>query len=69
MDAHITYPVAGSFVRFLIDRHGLPPLKELFATVGYTDAASAIRQHFQASYGFPIETVWSDWLAFLDAQP
>ncbi|MBI4912414.1 MAG: hypothetical protein HY823_06730 [Acidobacteria bacterium] len=64
-----SYPLAGSFLRFLIDARGLDPLKSFFAASGYGDGSAAIRQAFQQAYGTSVDSAWADWLAFLDAQP
>jgi hypothetical protein len=65
----ITYPIAGSFVRFMIDSHGLVPLKALFAASRYDAPGADIRQQFFTAYGTSVDTVWAEWLAFLDAMP
>jgi hypothetical protein len=62
-DTNITYPCAGSFVRYLIDRFGLGPLKTYFASATFEDPASVTEARFQAAYGRTIATLWEDWRA------
>lgn len=66
LDPNVTYPEAGSFVRFLLDRHGLETLKRLFRDVGYSESAVSVRQRFEATYGSTIEDAERAWWAMLD---
>jgi tetratricopeptide (TPR) repeat protein len=52
------YTVAGSFLRFLADRHGPAPLRALYHSAD-----------FQGAYGRPLEELASAWEAHLDALP
>jgi hypothetical protein len=60
-DTNITYPSAGSFVRYLVDRYGLDPLKTYFASATFDDAAALTETRFQAAYARTIASVWDDW--------
>lgn len=60
------YPLAGSFVRFLLDERGLAPLRAYFGRSDWTDPAAETRAAFRAAYGEPIDAAWDRWLAFLD---
>ena len=51
-----SYTAAGSFVRFLLDRHGAGPLRELYRTGG----------DFQAAYGRPQGELVAAWRAMID---
>src|SRR5262245_4588100 len=64
----VTYPEAGSFVRFLLDAYGLDRLKQLFQTGSPSDAADAVRRQFLTVYGRPIADVERDWWTMLDAR-
>ncbi|MBI4912169.1 MAG: hypothetical protein HY823_05485 [Acidobacteria bacterium] len=68
-DANTTYPLAGSFVRFLIDTRGLAPLKTYFRSSTFMDSGATTRLGFQQAFGIPLDQAWNEWLAFLDAQP
>jgi len=66
-DANVTYPCAGSFVRYLIDTYGLARLKSYFATAGFDDAASVTESRFLAAYGRSLTSVWDEWRAWLQS--
>jgi hypothetical protein len=57
------YLVAGSFVRFLIERHGLTKFRRLYALTplvpGQRDAGSAGR--WQHIYGAPLDRLAAEW--------
>jgi len=67
-DSNVTYPEAGSFVRYLIDRFGLPSMKQLFAAGTPNDSAIQVRDAFQSIFGLSIDDAERDWLAMLDAR-
>jgi hypothetical protein len=62
-DINITYPCAGSFVRYLIDRYGLSPLKTYFASATFEDVAAVTETRFQAAYGHTVPSLWDEWRA------
>jgi hypothetical protein len=62
-DMNMTYPSAGSFVRYLIDTYGLAPLKAYFASSTFEDAAAVTESKFLAAYGRPVATLWDEWRA------
>jgi hypothetical protein len=64
-DAEITYPQSGSFMRWLIDTHGLAKVKALFGRVNYPDPAASSRAAFLAVFGMTLEEAEAQWLAFL----
>jgi hypothetical protein len=66
-DSRITYPVGGSFIRFLIDTQGLPSMRAFYGSMGPTASLAATRDAFQRVYGFPLEEAERQWHAFLDA--
>jgi hypothetical protein len=57
------YPCAGSFVRYLIDRYGLNPLKTYFASATFEDVAVVTEARFQAAYGHTVASLWDEWRA------
>lgn len=70
VNSQVSYPAAGSFVRFLLDtRGGIVPLKALFALSTQTDPPDLVRRHFEGSYGRSLDELEVEWLAFLDARP
>lgn len=60
-DTEITYPMAGSFVKSLVERHGYEPLKALFRSSGFEDGPAELRADFREAFGEEIEEAWSLW--------
>jgi hypothetical protein len=63
------YPVAGSFVRHLIDQHGLTPLRSYFASARFDHSAAQTRAAFHAAYGISVDEAWAAWRAWLASAP
>lgn len=53
------YTLAGSFCRFLLERHGAARLRSAFRSGG----------DFEAAYGKPLPALLAEWTRFLDALP
>ncbi len=53
------YNVAGSFCRFLLEKYGAAPLRQVFHQAG-TPAS------WSAAYGRPLSALQSEWSAFID---
>ena len=68
VDSEVTYPQAGSFVRYLLDTYGLGPWKQLYGKGGPNDPASDLRAHFESVYGRTVEGVEADWRAMIATQ-
>ena len=64
-DTQRTYPAAGSFVRHLVARHGLAPLRAMFAGARFEQPAATTRARFRAAYGAEIDAEWAAWRAAL----
>jgi hypothetical protein len=60
-DDNITYPCAGSFVRHLIDTHGLGAFKAYVGSATFADAAGTTEARFMAAYGRSLTSVWEEW--------
>jgi hypothetical protein len=58
------YALAGAFTRFLIDRHGMPAYRELYASLGYRHSLAQIEATFAAVLGEPL----ADAIAAFDAE-
>jgi hypothetical protein len=63
----VTYPESGSFVRYLIDEHGLENMTELFRRGSPNQPGSEIRSIFRGIYGFEIEAPEVGWRGFLSS--
>lgn len=61
----ITYPSAGSFVRFLVDERGRHALWDFLRATSPGDGSDAVRSSFVDSYGVSLDLVWRDWREFL----
>jgi hypothetical protein len=65
-DQVLSYRYAGSFVRFLIERQGLPAVIEFFRQAGGRDESLvAIRARTQSVFGRSLEDLEEAWLAML----
>lgn len=59
------YPLAGSFVRFVLDSVGIAPMRTYFHSAGVNDSPPRTRQRFAAAFGAPLDDWWAAWLAQL----
>ena len=60
-DAEVTYPQAGSFVTFLIERYGLDRFRVLYAQVRADDRPTDIETTFTAVYGATLAELETSW--------
>jgi hypothetical protein len=67
-DSDVTYPEAGSFVRYLLDTYGLDRWKQLYGKGEPNEIASSLRAHFESVYGRSVDAVEADWLAMIATQ-
>jgi len=68
IDANTTYPVAGSFVRYLLDSYGLTVFKAYVAGSGFEDAPTVIEMRFLSAYGRSLNELWQEWRVWLQTQ-
>lgn len=61
----LTYPIAGSFVKYLIERDGYEPLKALLRQSEHRDPPDRLRANFEAAFGGSLDAAWEEWLASL----
>jgi hypothetical protein len=64
-DQVLSYREAGSFVRFVIDKYGMPRTLEFFRISSRVDDLATIKQRFNAAFGVPFETAESAWMSML----
>ncbi|MFZ0392648.1 MAG: hypothetical protein WBX09_15390 [Terracidiphilus sp.] len=64
-DASIAYPVAGSFVLFLIEKHGLPKVLQMFPGARFSDSPAVTMSRFSQVFGQPFGEAENNWRAFL----
>ena len=67
-DSTMSYRIAGSFVRFLLDRFGTDRVKEFFRISGSSDNRTVIGQRFEAAFAQTLEAAEASWLASLPAR-
>jgi hypothetical protein len=67
-DPDVTYPQAGSFMRYILATCGLDGVKRLFAAGATGDAADGVATTFEAACHRSIVDAEQGWLAALDAQ-
>jgi hypothetical protein len=65
-DTNMTHPVAGSFVKFLLKRHGYDPIKTLFGASSHSDAPATLRTNYERIFGEDLQHAWNTWLTTLD---
>ena len=69
VDSQVSYPEAGSFVRYLLDAHGgVPPMKALFSRSTTHDPPDTTRRNIEAVYGKTLDVLETGWHALLDAR-
>jgi hypothetical protein len=68
-DSNVTYPQAGSFVRFVLDSCGLSGVKRLFASGSPSDGAESVTAQFEAACGRTLQETEAAWLRKLEEKP
>lgn len=64
-DDGLSYPVAGSFVRSVLQRHGYRAAEAFFRNSDYEDSGARLRAVFRDAFDEEIEDAWSAWLTSL----
>jgi hypothetical protein len=65
-DEQVAYPVAGSFIAFLLSKHGLIKLRTFFSKTEYKSSASDTFQIFYNTFGITLDAAWKIWLNSLE---
>ena len=65
-DTNKTYPVAGSFVRYLIDKHGLEKMKAFISKSEFNAKKASTKAHFSDTYDMSINDAWDEWKTHLE---
>jgi hypothetical protein len=65
-DANVTYPQAGSFMRFVLATCGLDGVKRLFRSGSPSDTADGVRTQFETACGRTLLNAEAAWLAMLE---
>ncbi|HSL23160.1 MAG TPA: hypothetical protein VK886_16645 [Vicinamibacterales bacterium] len=61
----VAYPVAGSFVSFVLDQRGVPAMKAFFGASSQDDRLGVIESRFSASFGWSLAEAEARWHEFL----
>lgn len=65
-DLAVSYPIAGSFVLYLIEQFGQPAMNDFFrAAPGREESAAAIQARIQRVWGRSVQALEEDWAARL----
>jgi hypothetical protein len=64
-DPNMSYPIAGSFVRYLIDTYGITAVLKLFPGASHSDSPATTMSRFQDVFGKSFTDAEQDWHAFL----
>lgn len=64
-DTEMTYPLSGSFVCFVLGRHGYERMKAFVGSSDFYDGAAEFRADFRQAFGEDIDDVWDAWLSGL----
>jgi hypothetical protein len=65
LDDARSYPMAGSFMRFVLDERGMEGMKAFFRSQSRDDKRAAIERDFSAAFGVSLQDVETRWHAFL----
>jgi hypothetical protein len=65
----VTYPLAGSFVKFLIRTRGVPALKIFFGGSSASDPLPAIEERLGLAFGAPLDSLEAEWRASAGLPP
>lgn len=68
LDSNLSYPVAGSFVRYLMNEYQLENLKEVFKNTSFFDTSQKLITAFSQTYGKELSLCWDEWQQFLTNQ-
>lgn len=63
--SNITYPISGSFIRFLINQYGIAKMKSFITISDFYDSKIKIHNDFYNTYGKTIESAWDEWDEFI----
>ena len=68
-DSTSSYREAGSFLRYLLDTHGIAPLADFMRRSTRDDSRDVIKSHFSEAFALPLSESESRWHVFLQNLP
>jgi len=63
---NITYPVSGSFVKYLLEIYGYDVFYKFIKECDWRCSSNEIKEIFYKKYGVSIDAAWSKWLSYLE---
>ena len=66
LDEGVGYPVAGSFLFFLIDSRGMGPMRQFLSGENRDERRASIERRFAEAFGVDLSGAEQAWHAFLD---
>lgn len=61
----VTYPISGSFVRYLIDEYGKGLMIDFYICSKWDDSDDKVQRDFESIYGLSLTTAWLNWREFI----
>ena len=65
LSTDISYPIAGSFVCYLLKKFPVENLKQVFLGTSFFDSAEKLNAVFYHAYGVEISNIWDEWQQYL----
>ena len=65
LDDNRSYPIAGSFLSFMLDSHGIEPMKQFFRNGSREARRADIEREFSAAFGITLSDAEGQWHQFL----
>lgn len=65
MEDNISYPVAGSFTRYLIDEYGIDKFLSFTELSRHCDRHERIMNNFYGIYEEALDSIWLDWISYI----
>ena len=65
---NITYPVSGSFVKYILDTFGYDKFYSFIKVCDWTSSLNKIKTEYSKIYNEDVETSWSNWLRFIKSK-
>lgn len=65
LPAAMSYKIAGSFVAYLVDKHGIERFKKVYTSIGTDEPTDLLVKRFREAYGLDLTEATTAWRAFL----
>lgn len=61
-DTNITYPISGSFFKYLLNTFSITKCKRFLSSVQFENTDMTVMTKFRVAFGSDIQDVWDNWL-------